>query len=119
MYEYKCKLERVIDGTTIEAEIDLGFNVVVRQRIRLFGIEAPTLQTNDPVLKEKAQTARTRLIELLPKEFICNTILNKRGKFGRTLGYVYVEQEDGSRTCINDVLVEQGIAQRYELNKEQ
>ena len=36
MYEYKCKLERVIDGNTIEAEIDLGFNVVVRQRIRLY-----------------------------------------------------------------------------------
>lgn len=119
MYEYKCKLERVIDGNTIEAEIDLGFNVLVKQRIRLFGIETPTIQTNDPETKEKGQQARTRLIELLPKEFICNTVLNKRGKFGRTLGYVYVEQADGSRVCINDVLVEEGTATRYELHKEQ
>lgn len=119
MYEYKCKLEKVIDGNTIEAEIDLGFNVLVRQRIRLFGIETPTLQTNDAAIKEKAQAARTRLIELMPKEFICNTVLNKRGKFGRTLGYVYVEQGDGSRSCINDILVEEGIAQRYELHKQQ
>ena len=119
MYEYKCKLERVIDGSTIEAEIDLGFNVLVRQRIRLYGIETATMQTNDPAIKEKAQIARTRLIELLPKEFICNTVLNKRGKFGRTLGYVYVEQKDGTRMCINDVLVDEGIAIRYELHKEQ
>ena len=68
MYEYKCKLTRVIDGNTIDAEIDLGFNVIVRQRIRLFGIETPQLQTNDPQQKEKGITARTRLIELLPKE---------------------------------------------------
>lgn len=119
MYEYKCKLEKVIDGNTIEAEIDLGFNVLVKQRIRLFGIETSPIQTNDPALKEKGNVARTRLIELLPKQFICKTVLNKRGKFGRTLGYVYVEQEDGSRRCINDVLVEEGTAKRYELhNKE-
>lgn len=119
MYEYKCKLEKVIDGNTIEAEIDLGFNVLVKQRIRLYGIETATLQTNDSAIKEKGVNARTRLIELLPKEFICKTVLNKRGKFGRTLGFVYVENEDGSRICINDVLVEEGTATRYELHREQ
>lgn len=119
MYEYKCKLEKVIDGNTIEAEIDLGFNVLVKQRIRLYGIETATLQTNDAAIKEKGVNARTRLIELLPKEFICKTVLNKRGKFGRTLGFVYVENEDGSRICINDVLVEEGTATRYELHREQ
>lgn len=119
MYEYKCKLTRVIDGNTIDAEIDLGFNVIVRQRIRLFGIETPQLQTNDPQQKEKGVTARTRLIELLPKEFIANTILNKRGKFGRVLAYVYFEKEDGTRVCLNDIMVEEGIATRYEMhNKE-
>lgn len=119
MYEYKCKLTRVIDGNTIDAEIDLGFNVVVRQRVRLYGIETPVIQTNNPEEKEKGIAARTRLIELLPKDFVCQTILNKRGKFGRVLGYIYFDKEDGSRVCLNDLLVEEGIATKYEMhNKE-
>ncbi len=116
MYEYKCKLTRVIDGNTIDAEIDLGFNVVVRQRIRLFGIETPALQTNDAEQKEKAIAARTRLIEILPKEFVCKTILNKRGKFGRVLGHVYFKKEDGTDVCLNDMLVSEGIANKYEMH---
>ena len=115
MYEYKCKLSRVIDGNPLDAEIDLGFNVVVRQRIRLYGIETPVLQTTDAEQKEKAVNARTRLIEILPKEFICKTILNKRGKFGRVLGHVYFNKEDGSTVCLNDILVDEGIASKYEM----
>ena len=117
MYEYKCKLERVIDGNTIEAEIDLGCNVVVRKRIRLYGIETASLQTPDVEVKAKGLLAKARLIELLPKEFVVKTVLNKRGKFGRTLGYVYIDDETG-RKCVNDILVDEGIATTYELNKE-
>ena len=117
MYEYKCKLERVIDGNTIEAEIDLGFNVLVRQRIRLYGIETASLQTPDVEIKQKGLIAKARLIDLLPKEFVVKTVLNKRGKFGRTLGYVYIDDEAG-RKCIKDILVDEGIAEKYELNKE-
>ena len=117
MYEYKCKLERAIDGNTIEAEIDLGVNVVVRQRIRLYGIETASLQTPDVEVKAKGLLAKARLIELLPKEFVVKTVLNKRGQFGRTLGYVYIDDETG-RKCVNDILVDEGIATTYELNKE-
>ena len=119
MYEYKCKVERVVDVSTIDAEIDLGFNVNVRQRIKLYGIEGASLQTNDPVQKEKALNARTRLIEILSKEVIVQTILNKRGKFGRVLGYIYVTDENGNRKCVNDILVEEGFATRYELDKKE
>jgi len=119
MYEYKCSLERVVDGTTIDAELDLGFNICVKQRIRLYGIETATLQTNDPLVKEQAHVARNRLLELLPKEFIVKTVLNKRGKFGRVLGYIYIEDAEGNRKCINDILVAEGTATRYEVNKEQ
>ena len=78
MYTYKAKLVRVIDGDTIDAEIDLGFNVLIRQRIRLYGIDTPEARTRDLVEKEKGLAAKQRLTEILPKEFVVETVLNKR-----------------------------------------
>lgn len=114
MYTYKAKLVRVIDGDTIDAEIDLGFNVLIRQRIRLYGIDTPESRTKDLEEKERGLAAKQRLIELLPREFVVETILNKRGKFGRILGILHVSDTDGNSKNINDVLVEEGHAVRYE-----
>lgn len=113
MYTYKAKLIRVIDGDTIDAEIDLGFNVLIRQRIRLYGINTPESRTTDLEEKDRGLAAKQRLTELLPKEFVVETILNKRGKFGRILGVLHVDQEDGSRQNINQTLVEEGHAVEY------
>jgi len=117
MYTYKAKLVRVIDGDTIDAEIDLGFNVLIRQRIRLYGIDTPETRTKDLEEKERGMAAKQRLTELLPKEFIVETIMNKRGKFGRILGILHVEEEDETTTNLNDVLVEEGHAVRYMVDK--
>jgi len=113
MYEYKCFTMRVIDGNTIDAEIDLGFNVLVRQRIKLHGIDCPDIRSNDPATKERAQQARSRLVELVGKQFYCNTIMNKRGKIGRTLGHVYTMDSNDSRVDINQTLIDDGFANRY------
>ena len=113
MYTYKAKLVRVIDGDTIDAEIDLGFNVLIRQRIRLYGINTPECRTTDLEEKEKGLAAKERLVELLPKEFIVETVLNKRGKFGRILGILHSESEDGTRVNINETLVNEGHAVEY------
>tara|TARA_B100000035_G_C21036674_1_gene571380 strand:- start:4639 stop:4992 length:354 start_codon:yes stop_codon:yes gene_type:complete len=117
MYTYKARLIRVIDGDTVDAEIDLGFDVFVRQRIRLYGINTPESRTTDLVEKEKGLAAKQRLIELLPREFVVETILNKRGKYGRVLGVLKVQNEDETLTNINDLLVEEGHAVRYMLGK--
>jgi len=69
MYEYKCFTIRVVDGNTIDAEVDLGFNVLVRQRIKLFGVHCSDIRSADPKEKERAQKARNRLAELVGKEF--------------------------------------------------
>lgn len=111
MYTYKAKLVRVIDGDTIDAEIDLGFNVVIRQRIRLYGIDTPESRTRDLEEKERGLAAKQRLTEILPKEFIVKTMLNKRGKFGRILGVLYINMND--ETSVNDMLVEEGHAIQY------
>ena len=113
MYTYKAKLMRVVDGDTVDAEIDLGFGVFMKQRIRLYGINPPESRTRDLEEKERGLAAKARLTELLGKEFVVETILNKRGKFGRILGTLHVNKEDGSTQNINQTLVEEGHAVEY------
>jgi micrococcal nuclease len=113
LYNYKAKLVRVVDGDTIDAEIDLGFGVFIKQRIRLYGIDTPESRTKDLEEKERGLAAKARLTELLPKEFIVQTILNKRGKYGRVLGTLLVEDESGNVTDINETLVTEGFAVHY------
>lgn len=109
MYEYRAVCERVIDGDTIDARIDLGFNVWTFVRIRLYEIDAPESRTRD--LNEK-------MLGLRSKEYL-KTIMDSSGgkfilkshgvgKFGRCLGTIYVRGEN-----INEKLIEEGYAVRY------
>jgi len=114
MYTYKAKLMRVVDGDTVDAEIDLGFGVFMKQRIRLYGINTPESRTRDLEEKERGLAAKARLVEILGKEFIIETILNKRGKFGRILGTLHTIVQEGEESInINQKLVEEGHAVEY------
>lgn len=113
MYEYRCYVVKVVDGSTVDAHIDLGFNVLVRQRIKLFGIDTADIKSLDSAERDRAAAARNRLVDLLGKEFICKTILNKRGKAGRTLGHVFVLDNDDLLTNVNKQLVDEGFAIPY------
>ena len=103
MFEYKAKLIRVIDGDTVDAKIDLGFDVWVRKRIRLHGIDAPESRTKD--LEEKALgiKSKERLTELLAK--------NNNGKYGRCLGVLLTGTI--GEININDTLLYEGHAIKY------
>ena len=101
MYEYKCHTVRVIDGSTVDAQVDLGFNVLVRQRIKLYGVNSGDVKSIDENTRNKALSAKNKLTELLGKEFLCRTIMNKRGKAGRILGHIFVETENGNLIDIN------------------
>jgi len=105
MYEYNCKLDRIVDGDTVDVIIDLGFDIHFNSRIRLLGIDAPEVRTRDDVQKLKGLAAKHRLKELLPEEFTIRTKLDKRGKYGRVLGTLMVGD-----TNINELLVEEGHA---------
>ena len=70
-------------------------------------------RTRDPEEKERGLAAKARLTELLGKEFVVETIPNKRGKFGRILGTLHVNKDDGSTQNINQTLVEEGHAVEY------
>ena len=113
MYTYKAKLIRIVDGDTIDAEIDLGFDTIIRKRIRLYGINTPDTKTKDLDEKAKGLASKQRLTELLDKEFVVETILNKRGKYGRVLGVIYNISANNKRLNINEVLVNEGHAVKH------
>jgi len=107
MYEYKCKVNKVIDGDTVDVDIDLGFGVVLTdERVRIMGIDTPESRTRDKVEK--------LLKELLAKYCVLKTEINKngedmKGKFGRVLGDFVAA--DGR--MITDILIEEGYAVAY------
>ena len=119
MYEYKCKITRVVDGATVDVDIDLGFGIVLTdERVRIMGIDTPESRTSDKVEKIFGQAAKERLKELLGKEAILKTQLNKngedmKGKFGRILGDFVVEEWEGEPRMITEVLIEEGHAVKY------
>jgi micrococcal nuclease len=115
MYEYRCKINRVVDGDTVDVDIDLGFNIVLTdERVRIMGIDTPESRTSDPVEKIFGLASKNRLKELLSKEPILKTEVSKdgedmKGKFGRILGDFLTE--DGRR--VSEILIEEGHAVKY------
>ena len=115
MYEYRCKVLKVIDGDTVDIDIDLGFGVWIKnERVRIMGIDTPESRTSNDIEKKFGLAAKSRLQELLGETAILKTQVNKKGedmkgKFGRILGNFATE--DG-RSCA-DILCEEGHAVAY------
>lgn len=116
MYTYKAKLIKVIEGDTIDAQIDLGFGVYMQQRVKLFGITTPDSRSKDIKEKELGYASKQRITELLGKQFLVTTIMNKRGKVGRVLGIIKVISSDSTEININDTLVSEGFATKHSGN---
>lgn len=113
MYTYQCNTIRVIDGNTVDAIIDLGFNVTIRQRIKLYGANVRDIRSLDEAEKAQALASKNRLTELLGSEFICETILNKRGKAGRIMGNLYTVDSQGDKNSVSEQLIQEGFAERF------
>ena len=114
MYEYRVKkVTSVVDGDTIDVDIDLGFNVSFSQRVRLAGIDTPESRTTDKFEKSLGLEAKEYLKTKLKdaKEVIIKTEKpDSSEKYGRILGWLYV---DGNTISINDQMIEDGYAWGY------
>jgi micrococcal nuclease len=111
-YVYAARCVQVIDGDTLDLDIDLGFHVTIRQRVRLRGIDTPELRGKD---KDRAVAARTEVtIWTDGVELLIRTELDETDKYGRLLADVWV---DGLATSLSDHLVERGMARRYDGGK--
>jgi len=112
MYEYKCKIIKVIDGDTTDVDIDLGFGVwLKKQRIRFFGIDTPESRTRDLEEKKYGLAAKEYVKSHLPLGSIQTlvTVKDGKGKYGRILGQF--RMEDGS--ILNEKMISEHHAVAY------
>jgi len=96
MYEYRCKVLRIVDGDTVDVDIDLGFGVWMhRERIRVVGIDTPESRTRDLTEKAFGLAAKEFVKSLMPigSMQIIKTQKDKTGKFGRVLGDFIIEDK--------------------------
>ena len=120
-YIYRAKLERVVDGDTIDALIDVGFDIWIKKRIRYKGIDTWESRTRDLDEKKKGLAAKARNKELL------ESVSNKSGyfriksygtgKYGRILADIFVQDKEGNSINVNQQLIKEGHAYIYEGGK--
>ena len=117
MYEYKIKLDRVVDGDTVDAYIDLGFDVSVKKRIRFMGINTPESRTRDLEEKAKGLAAKKRVEELLTGCENIKLTSHGVGKYGRCLGELFIDVVDDreklTMESVNQLLIKEGHAKEY------
>jgi micrococcal nuclease len=114
MYEYRVKkVTGVVDGDTIDVELDLGFNISYSQRVRLAGIDTPESRTKDKVEKALGLEVKQRLKDTLSKAqviVIRTELPDSSEKYGRILGWLFL---DGAEMSVNEALVADGYAWGY------
>ena len=120
-YIYRGKLERVVDGDTIDALIDVGFDIWIKKRIRYSGIDTWESRTRDLAEKAKGLEAKARnkelLMEISSKSGYFRLKSHGVGKYGRVLGEIFIEDNEGKQYNINETLISEGHAYVYEGGK--
>ena len=122
MYEYKCKILRVVDGDTVDIDIDLGFGIwMAKERVRMMGIDTPESRTRDKVEKKFGLASKEYVKAYLPigsmqvlKTEIDKSGEDKKGKFGRILGdfLVYDAKQDAQKK-LTEIMISQGYGVAY------
>ena len=122
-YIYRAKLDRVVDGDTVDAMIDVGFDIWVKKRIRFMGLDAWESRTRDLEEKKKGFAAKARVIELLEETSSKPGYFRLKsygvGKYGRVLGELFIQDANGVQMSINDQLKTEGHAYEYHGGKKQ
>ena len=109
MYEYSCKVKRVVDGDTVDVVIDLGFDIHFATRVRLYGMDTPESRTRNKDEKVRGYMSKDFLEEWMEKDdVIIRTRRDKKGKFGRVLGEMIVRGEN-----INKLMIKECLAVEY------
>ena len=120
-YIYRAKLDRVVDGDTVDALIDVGFDIWGKKRIRFIGLDAWESRTRDLEEKKLGLAAKSRVIELLettsskPGYFRLKS--HGLGKYGRVLGELFIMDADGKQWNVNETLIAEGHAYVYDGGK--
>ena len=113
MYQYFVKnVLKVVDGDTVDVEIDLGFDLTKKERVRLGGIDTPESRTRDLEEKKLGLQAKDYLKSLIMNADKLIVRTEKDGKFGRMIGYLYMNPE--ATVSLNQMLIDEGFAWMYD-----
>ena len=107
MYTYSCKILRIVDGDTVDVDIDLGFGVWMhRERVRMYGIDTPESRTSDPEEKVYGKLSKQFVKDNLPIGSMKTLVTHKdnKGKFGRILGDFLIEGKSLGKTMVDKSL---------------
>ena len=112
MYEYRIKkVVKVVDGDTVDLEIDLGFSLTKKERCRIAGIDTPECRTRNKAEKQYGQAAKLYMTGLLKNAKELKVRTEKDGKYGRMLGWIYA---DDNELSLNEQMVVDGYAWSYD-----
>ena len=121
MFEYNAKVLKVVDGDTIDAMIDVGFDIWVKKRIRYKGIDTWESRTRDLAEKKKGLAAKDRNKELLEQVSSKPGYFRLKsygvGKYGRVLADIFIMDANGVQINVNQALITEGHAYVYEGGK--
>jgi micrococcal nuclease len=108
MYQYNVSVIKVVDGDTIDVDIDLGFGMTYKkQRVRLMGIDTPESRTRDLEEKKFGKASKKHLKKLLESAERVSLISHDKGKFGRILGEIYTHFNEGHPVFGTEINVNQ------------
>jgi micrococcal nuclease len=114
MFEYYVKkVNKVVDGDTIDVDIDLGFDISFSSRVRLAGIDTPESRTTDKMEKALGLESKEYLKKAIDaaKTIVIKTEkMDSSEKYGRILGWVFL---DGSKVSVNEQMITDGYAWGY------
>jgi micrococcal nuclease len=120
-YIYRAKLDRVVDGDTVDALIDVGFDIWFKKRIRFMGLDTWESRTRDLEEKKLGKLAKERTRQLLEdvssKSGYFRLKSHGLGKYGRVLGEIFIMDKDGKQWNVNKTLIAEGHAYIYDGGK--
>ena len=120
-YIYRAKLDRVVDGDTVDALIDVGFDIWFKKRIRFKGVDTWESRTRNLEEKALGLKAKARTKELLEKISSKSGYFRIKsyglGKYGRVIADVFIEDKDGKQWNVNKTLISEGHAYVYDGGK--
>ena len=120
-YIYRAKLDRVVDGDTVDALIDVGFDIWFKKRIRFKGVDTWESRTRNLEEKALGLKAKARTKELLEKVSSKSGYFRIKsyglGKYGRVLAEVFIMDKDGKQWNVNETLISEGHAYVYDGGK--
>jgi len=109
-YVYRAEVLSVYDGDSITVMLDLGMGITRKAKCRLMGIDTPEIRTRSAIEKKAAYVARDRVRDLIGDQGVLLHSVAKPDKYGRLLVKVWTHEG----TCINEVLIDEGLARAYD-----